>query len=60
MQRGRQQHPKAQRGPVELWAGPIQLQYEAHVRRPGELAPAAPALWLVDVRLRETKVAPWL
>jgi hypothetical protein len=60
VQRGRQKHPKQQRVPVELWACPIQLQYDANVRRPGEPAPAEQALWLVEVRLRDTKLDPWL
>jgi hypothetical protein len=60
VQRGRQKHPKAQRVPVELWACPIQLRYDTNVRRPGEPAPAEQALWLVDVRLRDTKLDPWL
>ena len=60
VQRGRQKHPKEQRVPVELWACPIQLQYDANVRRLGEPVPAAQTLWLVEVRLRDTKVDPWL
>ena len=46
--------------PVELWACPIQLRYDTNVRRPGEPAPAEQALWLVEVRLRDTKLDPWL
>ena len=35
VQRGRQQRPKAQRVPVELWAGPVRVRYATTVRRPG-------------------------
>ena len=60
VQRGRQQRPKEQRVPVELWTCPLRLQYDANVRRPGERAEAEQLLWLVEVRLLDTKFEPWL
>ena len=60
VQRGRQPRPKAQRGPVELWGCPLRLDYDANVRRPGERAVVEQWLWLVEVRLLDTKLEPWL
>jgi hypothetical protein len=60
VQRGRQPRPKEQRVPVELWGCPLRLDYDANVRRPGERAVAEQRLWLVEVRLRDTKLEPWL
>jgi hypothetical protein len=60
VQRGRQQRPKEQRVPVELWACPIRLQYDLNVRRPGAHKEAEQPLWLVEVRLPDTPLEPWL
>jgi hypothetical protein len=60
VQRGRQKRPKEQRVPVELWGCPLRLGYDAHVRRPGERAATEHLLWLVEVRLLDTTLEPWL
>ncbi len=60
VQRGRQKRPKEQRVPVELWTCPLQVQYDANVRRPGECVMVERTLWLVEVRLLDTKLEPWL
>ncbi len=60
VQRGRQKRPKEQRVPVELWGCPLCLRYDANVRRPGEPTTTEQRLWLVEVRLVDTKLEPWL
>jgi hypothetical protein len=60
VQRGRQPCPKAQRVPVERWAGPVRVRYATNVRRPGAGAEVEKELWLVEVRLPDTKLEPWL
>ncbi len=60
VQRGRQPRPKEQRVPVEVWACPLRLAYDTQVRRPGAGSVVSKALWLVEVRLPDTKLEPWL
>jgi hypothetical protein len=60
VQRGRQPRPKEQRVPVEVWACPMRLAYATNVRRAGAGEVVEQALWLVEVRLLETKLEPWL
>ncbi len=60
VQRGRQPRPKEQQVPVELWACPLRLRYHTNVRRPGQGLEVEQALWLVEVRLLDTKLEPWL
>ncbi len=60
VQRGRQRHPKEQRVAVQLWTCPLRLRYATNVRRPGAGTEVEQALWLVEVRLLDTKLEPWL
>jgi hypothetical protein len=60
VQRGRQQRPKEQRVAVQLWACPLRLCYATNVRRPGAGTEVEQALWLVEVRIPDTKLEPWL
>jgi hypothetical protein len=57
---GRQQQPKLQPIRVEVWACPIRVTYDRNVRRPGPEAPVYKDVWLVEVRLPETHLEPWL
>jgi hypothetical protein len=60
VQRGRQRRPKEQRVPVELWACPVRLRYATNVRRAGAGLEVEKALWLVEVRIPDTTLEPWL
>ncbi|MDP9315946.1 MAG: transposase [Chloroflexota bacterium] len=60
VQRGRQQRPKEQRVGVELWACPVRLHYMTNVRRPGVGAEVEKGLWLVEVRIPDTTMEPWV
>ncbi len=60
VQRGRQKRPKEQRVPVEIWVCPVQLRYATNVRRPGVGAEVEQACWLVEVRLPDCHMEPWL
>lgn len=60
VQRGRQARPKEQRVPVEIWACPIRLRYATNVRRAGTGEEVEKELWLVEVRLPDTKLEAWL
>ena len=60
VQRGRQPRPKEQCVPVEVWAYSLHLAYATNVRRGGAGEMVEQALWLVEVRLRDTKLEPWL
>ncbi len=60
VQRGRQRRPKEQRVPVELWACPVRVRYATHVRRPGAGEEVDKQRWLVDVRIPDTTLEPWL
>jgi hypothetical protein len=60
LQLGRQQQPKLQAVRVEVWACPIRVHYDLNVRRPGSAEPVHQDVWLVEVRLPETRMQPWL
>ncbi len=60
VQRGRQPRPKEQRVPVEIWACPVRLRYATNVRRGGVGEQVDKLLWLVEVRLPDTPLEPWL
>jgi hypothetical protein len=60
VQRGRQERPKEQVVTAEIRAGPVRLTYDTHVRRAGPGETRQQELWLVEVRLLGTKLAPWL
>lgn len=60
VQRGRQPRPKEQRVMVEIAACPVRVRYATNVRRPGHGEVVEQALWLVEVRLPDTKLEPWL
>ncbi len=60
VQRGRQKRPKQQRVAVELGACPIRLRYATNVRRSGEGEDVEQDLWLVEVRIPDTQMEPWL
>jgi len=60
VQRGRQPRPKEQRVPVELWACPVRLRYATNVRRAEPGVEVEKALWLVEVRIPDTTMEPWL
>jgi hypothetical protein len=60
VQRGRQKRPKEQRIAVELWGCRIRLRYWTNVRREGEGEEVEKELWLVEVRLPDTGMEPWL
>jgi len=57
---GRQKLPKMQPVQVELRADPLRLAYETNVRRKGAGETVQQQLWLVEVRLPETRMEPWL
>lgn len=57
---GRQQQPKLQTIRVEVWACPIRVTYDRNVRRPGPEEIVRKEVWLVEVRLPETRLDPWL
>ena len=60
VQRGRQPRPKEQRVPVEIWACPVRLRYATNVRRAEAGVEVDKALWLVEVRISDTTMEPWL
>jgi Transposase DDE domain len=60
VQRGRQPRPKEQRVRVELRACAVRLRYATNVRRPGAGEEVEQPLWLVEVRLPDTTLEPWL
>jgi hypothetical protein len=60
VQRGRQKRPKEQRVAVELWGCPLRLRYATNVRREGEGEQVEKELWLLEVRIPDTKLEPWL
>jgi len=57
---GRQQRPKLQTVGVEIRATPLRLTYDVNVRRQGAPETAQQLLWLVEVRLPDTRLEPWL
>jgi hypothetical protein len=60
VQRGQQKRPKEQRIAVELWGCRLRLRYWTNVRREGEGEEVEKDLWLLEVRLPETGMEPWL
>ncbi len=60
VQRGRQRRPKEQRVGVEVWACPLRLRYATNVRRAGTGVEVEKLLWLVEVRIPDTTMEPWL
>lgn len=54
--------PRAKRQAVttEIWACPIQVTYETNVRRTGPGTSVTKTVWLVEVRLLDTYLEPWL
>jgi hypothetical protein len=60
VQRGRQPRPKEQRIGVEVWACPLRLEYDTEVRRGTNGEQVTKEVWLVEVRLPDTKLDPWL
>lgn len=57
---GRQQRPKRQHVAAEIRAVPLRLPYDRNVRRPGPETWTQQEVWLVEVRLPETNLEPWL
>jgi hypothetical protein len=51
---------KRQNVTAEIWACPIRLTYASNVRRKGEGEVLTRIVWLVEIRLRDTKLDPWL
>jgi hypothetical protein len=60
VKRGRQKRPKEQRIAVEVWGCRVRLRYATNVRREGEGEQVEKELWLVEVRLPDTGLEPWL
>ncbi|HZG65880.1 MAG TPA: hypothetical protein VEZ12_04005, partial [Herpetosiphonaceae bacterium] len=60
VQRGRQNRPKEQRVAVELWACRGRLRSATTVRREGAGEQVEKELWLLEVRLPDTGLEPWL
>lgn len=60
VQRGRQKRPKEQRVAVELWGCRVRLRYDTNVRREGEGEKVQKEVWLLEVRLPDTGLEPWL
>ena len=57
---GRRRGPERQRGPAEIRVCPTRLTYETDVRREGPGETVRKVVWLVEVRLQETRPEPWL
>lgn len=55
-----QPRAKRQAVPVELRAGAIRVRYESNVRREGSGERVQRVVWLVEVRLLETTLEPWV
>lgn len=60
VQKRGQPRPKRQAVTTEIWACPLQLNYETNVRRTGPGTMVAKTVWLVEVRLLDTYLEPWL
>lgn len=60
VRRGRQTRAKRQRIRAKITGCPIRLTYETHVRREGPGETVHKKLWLVEVRLPDTQLKPWL
>jgi hypothetical protein len=48
------------RATIDIYACPIRLTYESNVRRPGPGTTITRQVWLVEVRLGDTMLEPWL
>jgi len=55
-----QPRPKRQAVTTEIWACPLQVTYETNVRRTGSGTTVTKTVWLVEVRLLDTYLLPWL
>jgi Transposase DDE domain len=55
-----QRRAKRQNVTAEIWACPIQVSYASNVRRPGPGTLVTKTVWLVEVRLLDTYLEPWL
>jgi hypothetical protein len=55
-----QRRAKRQAVTAEIRAGAIQLTYATNVRRPGEGVSVSKVVWLVEVRLLDTELDPWV
>ena len=60
VQKRGQPRPKRQNVTVEILACPIRVTYETNVRRSGGGETVTRSVWLVEVRLLDTKLEPWL
>ena len=60
VRRGRQRRAKRQRIRATIKACPIRLTYETNVRREGPGETMQKNLWLVEVRLPDTQLKPWI
>lgn len=57
---GRQKRPKRQQVEAEIRAVPLRITYDRNVRRLGPRDLVQKEVWLVEVRLPETNLEPWL
>ena len=55
-----QRQAKRQAVTAEIRAGPIQVSYDTNVRRAGDGVRVTKTVWLVEVRLLETNLDPWV
>lgn len=55
-----QRRAKRQAVTAEIRAGAIQLSYDTNVRRAGEKVIVTKTVWLVEVRLLDTNLDPWV
>jgi hypothetical protein len=60
LRRGRQKRAKMQRVKVQIWACPMRLSYDSHVRREGAGEILEQAIWLVQIRVPGSDMAPWM
>jgi len=60
VRRGGQRRAKRQRVTARIYACPIRLSYDINVRRAGPKKIVQKDLWLVEVRLPDTDLEPWL
>jgi hypothetical protein len=60
VQKRGQPRPKRQNVTVEILGCPIRVTYETNVRRSGAGETVTRSVWLVEVRLLDTKLEPWL
>jgi hypothetical protein len=60
VQKRGQPRPKRQSVTAEILACPIRLTYASNVRRTGAGQPITRIVWLVEIRLLDTTLDPWL